>query len=116
MNRIIRKFSSLQKVGELPKLRYGYDGLEPVISAKLLEIHHSRHHQTYINNLNAALDELDVAQEKKDCEKIAELSQAIKFNGGGHFNHSFFWENLAPVNEKGGELPDHFKVKQMIDA
>ena len=74
MNKIVRQFNTLQKVGQLPKLKYGYDGLEPVISARLLEIHHSKHHQTYINNLNGALDELEVAREKRDSEKIAELS------------------------------------------
>lgn len=59
---------------QLPKLKYGYDGLEPVFSAKLLELHHSKHHQTYVNNLNVALDELRVAEEKNDVEKISEVS------------------------------------------
>jgi Fe-Mn family superoxide dismutase len=99
----------------LPKLKYSYDGLEPVFSAKLLELHHSKHHQAYVNNLNIAMEELEEAISKNNVEKISELSQSIKFNGGGHFNHSFFWDNLAPVNEKGGDCPDSLLVKQMID-
>ena len=81
---------------QLPKLKYSYEALEPVFSAKLMEIHHSKHHQTYVNNLNLAVEEFEYASSKGDIQKMANLSQAIKFNGGGHFNHSFFWDNLAP--------------------
>lgn len=99
---------------QLPKLKYSYEGLEPVISSKLLEIHHSKHHQTYVNNLNKSVEGLIVASEKNNVDEISQLSQAIKFNGGGHFNHSFFWDNLADPRAEGGQLPDYLKVKQLI--
>ncbi|KAJ7075010.1 manganese superoxide dismutase [Mycena belliarum] len=83
----------------LPDLPYAYDALEPYISKQIMELHHKKHHQTYVNALNAA--EASYAKASTPKERIA-LQAALKFNGGGHINHSLFWKNLAPAKEKGG--------------
>src|SRR5207244_7992929 len=74
--------------------------LEPHISAQIMELHHSKHHQTYITNLNAALKTQAEAVQSSDITTQVSLQQAIKFNAGGHINHSLFWQNLAPANSK----------------
>ena len=70
--------------------------LEPHISSQIMTLHHSKHHQTYIANLNAALVTQAQALSSNDIRTQLSLQQAIKFNAGGHINHSLFWENLAP--------------------
>ncbi|KAF7967330.1 hypothetical protein HWV62_18318 [Athelia sp. TMB] len=91
----------------LPDLPYGYDALEPFISRQIMELHHKKHHQTYVNSLNAA--EASFAKASTPKERIA-LQAALKFNGGGHINHSLFWKNLAPAASEskgnGGVLKD----------
>jgi Fe-Mn family superoxide dismutase len=78
-----------------------------VISAETMEIHHSKHHNTYVTNLNVALEKLDAAVSAGDVSGIIGLQGALKFNGGGHVNHTLFWENLAPTSEmKDGPLKD----------
>ena len=100
---------------ELPKLPYAYDALEPFIDAKTMEIHHSKHHQAYVNNLNAALEkhpELDKSLETylKDFNLLPEdIRGAVRNNGGGHFNHSFFWP-LLKVNNGVGPKGDLLKA------
>ncbi|KAI5405245.1 hypothetical protein KIW84_052142, partial [Lathyrus oleraceus] len=89
----------------LPDLAYDYGALEPVISGEIMQIHHQKHHQTYITNYNKALEQLHDAVAKADTSTTVKLQNAIKFNGGGHINHSIFWKNLAPVSEGGGEPP-----------
>ena len=93
----------------LPDLSYSVDSLEPHIDARTMEIHHGKHHQTYINNLNAALEGNNALAEKPVNELIADLSQipegirgAVRNNGGGHSNHTFFWEVISP---SGGGIP-----------
>jgi len=81
----------------LPKLNYDFKALEPVISSNLLEIHYLKHHQTYVNNLNALLEKYQKYSGDHDLNKMVELLPAIKFNAGGHLNHAFFWESLIPV-------------------
>lgn len=90
----------------LPDLAYDYSALEPTISAKIMELHHSKHHQTYVTNLNIALEKLADAEAKGDVDAIIALQPALRFNGGGHINHSIFWENLAPggASEPSGDL------------
>ncbi|KAF9261471.1 manganese superoxide dismutase [Marasmius fiardii PR-910] len=83
----------------LPSLDYAYDALEPHLSAEIMTLHHDKHHQAYITALNNA--EAAYAKASTVKEQIA-LQQAIKFNGGGHINHSMFWKILAPSPEKGG--------------
>lgn len=75
---------------ELPKLAYSFDGLEPVMSKEILEIHYSKHHAGYVKNLNDALEEFHKAESEKDVPKMVKLQSLIKFNGGGHINHSLF--------------------------
>ncbi|PPQ93061.1 hypothetical protein CVT25_011937 [Psilocybe cyanescens] len=91
----------------LPPLPYPYNALEPYISEEIMVLHHTKHHQTYVNALNAA--EASYAKASTPKERIA-LQAALKFNGGGHINHSLFWKNLAPsaaVNKgTGGVLRD----------
>nr|XP_023015554.1 superoxide dismutase [Mn], mitochondrial [Leptinotarsa decemlineata] len=80
----------------LPDLPYDYAALEPIISRDIMSLHHSKHHQTYVTNLNAAEEKLKLAVEKGDVSAQIALAPAIKFNGGGHLNHSIFWQNLSP--------------------
>ncbi len=89
----------------LPALPYAYDALEPHIDAQTMEIHYTKHHQTYINNLNAAVDGTEWAQwpvEKlvASVHQLPEKLRAVVINqGGGHANHSLFWEVMSPKEE-----------------
>jgi len=85
----------------LPDLAYDYSALEPVISAEIMQLHHSKHHQTYVNNYNVASEKLSEAIAKDDASAIIGLQGAIKFNGGGNINHSIFWQNLCPEKDSG---------------
>lgn len=80
-----------------------------------MEVHHKAHHQTYVNNYNAALEQLQEAQAKENISAQIALKPAINFNGGGHLNHTLFWENLAPSNAGGGEPPSG-ALAQAIDS
>ena len=89
---------------ELPTLNYAYDALEPNIDARTMEIHHSKHHNGYTNNLNNAISGTDL--EGKTIEEICKsdnLSPAVRNNGGGYYNHCLFWELLSP---NGGGNPN----------
>ena len=87
----------------LPELSYAYDALEPHISAEIMELHHSKHHQNYVNGANAALEKLDAARKDGSIAAVVTaLSKDLAFNLGGHTNHSLFWENLSP---NGGGKP-----------
>ncbi len=93
---------------ELPKLDYEYNALEPHIDARTMEIHHSKHHRTYIDKANAALESLPELASRDVDELIADLSQvpeqartALRNNAGGHANHRFFWKILSPAG--GGD-------------
>jgi len=91
----------------LPDLAYSYCALKPSISPETMEIHHSKHHNTYVTNLNVSLEKLDAAVSAGDVSSIIALQGALKFNGGGHLNHTLFWENLCPEAksvEPSGEL------------
>ncbi|KAK6141530.1 hypothetical protein DH2020_024727 [Rehmannia glutinosa] len=89
----------------LPELPYDYGALEPAISGEIMLLHHQKHHKTYVTNFNNALQQLEDAVSKSDASAIVQLQSALKFNGGGHINHSIFWKNLAPVSQGGGEPP-----------
>lgn len=94
----------------LAPLPYAHDALEPHIDKQTMEIHHGKHHQAYVDNLNKALDGTE--NENKSLEellsKISSLPPAVRNNGGGHWNHTFFWESLAPHagGEPSGALAD----------
>lgn len=97
---------------ELPKLGYAYDALEPTIDARTMEIHYTKHHQAYIDNLNKAIEGTDLAG--KTIEEICQTGTdkpAVRNNGGGHFNHSLFWEILTP----GGSSEPVGNVKTAIE-
>ena len=90
----------------LPKLNFEYDELAPYISADIQLLHHTKHHQTYVDNLNKALEKYPEWQEKSIEEIIIALDQLpediktmVRNNGGGHLNHSMFWEMMAPKND-----------------
>src|SRR5271154_2075438 len=96
----------------LPDLPYAFDALEPHIDARTMEIHHDKHHQTYVTNLNAALEgsdlgELPIAELLTKLDDApADKRTAVRNNGGGHYNHSLFWESLSGAGggEPSGEL------------
>ncbi|OKL54222.1 superoxide dismutase [Bowdeniella nasicola] len=88
----------------LPDLPYDYSALEPHISAKIMELHHSKHHQAYVDGANAALEKLADAREKDDLAAVNLWEKNLAFNLGGHSNHSVFWKNLSPNG--GGEPED----------
>lgn len=90
---------------QLPELPYDFNALEPVISAEIMELHYTKHHKGYVTNLNTALEKYHDAETKNDVSAMIALQQAIKFNGGGHINHSIFWTILASVSQGGGQGP-----------
>lgn len=79
-----------------------------------MELHHKKHHQTYITNANGLFEQYSEAEVKGDVGKMIALQPGIKFNAGGHVNHALFWENLAPKANGGGELPSG-KLKEYMD-
>lgn len=81
---------------QLPELPYDFNALEPVISAQIMELHYSKHHKAYVTNLNTALEKYHEAETKNDVAQMIALQSSIKFNGGGHINHSIFWTILGP--------------------
>jgi Fe-Mn family superoxide dismutase len=95
----------------VPALPYGYDALEPHIDKTTMQIHHDKHHQAYVDNLNKAI--AGTPNENKTIEELVKnagtISPAVRNNGGGHWNHSFFWESMAPASSSGkpeGKLAD----------
>lgn len=98
---------------ELPKLPYDFNALEPHIDAKTMEIHHGKHHNGYVNNLNNAVEGTDMAGKSiEDLMKVAGSNNAVRNNGGGHYNHSLFWTILSP---NGGGNPSG-ELASAIDA
>ncbi|MDO5732097.1 superoxide dismutase [Corynebacterium sphenisci] len=88
---------------ELPELDYDYSALEPHISGEIMELHHSKHHQNYVNGANTALEKLAEARDNGTIGGIVTaVSKDLAFNLGGHTNHSIFWKNLSP---NGGDKP-----------
>ncbi|MBI4050533.1 MAG: superoxide dismutase [Candidatus Doudnabacteria bacterium] len=105
---------------ELPKLSYSYDALEPYIDAHTMEIHHTKHHQAYIDKLNAVLEKYPELQNKTADDLMRELNMlkineadraAIRNHGGGHANHSFFWQIMGPKKEMDEKLAEEIKAE-----
>ncbi|WP_086315650.1 superoxide dismutase [Fe] [Enterococcus sp. 7F3_DIV0205] len=103
----------------LPDLPYAYDALEPYIDVETMHLHHDKHHNTYVTNLNAAIDKHPELGTKSIEELIADMDSipedirtAVRNNGGGHANHAFFWEIMAP-NAGGAPTGD---IKEAIDS
>ena len=88
--------SSFQKV-EVKPLPYPLDGLEPVISSEIMNLHYNKHHKGYANKFNGLIDRINEALCSGNQVDIVELTRDINFNGGGHYNHEFFWESLTPI-------------------
>jgi len=88
---------------ELPPLAYDYSALEPHYSARILELHHDKHHKAYVDGVNTALDKLAAARETGDMAPIVGLEKTLAFNLSGHVLHTLFWKNLSP---DGGDRPD----------
>ncbi|MDN6216834.1 MAG: superoxide dismutase [Enterococcus sp.] len=102
----------------LPDLPYGYDALEPYIDVETMHLHHDKHHNTYVTNLNAAIEKYPELAEQSVEELVSNLNElpedirtAVRNNGGGHANHSFFWKIMAP--NAGGEPTG--AIKEAID-
>nr|WP_295371827.1 superoxide dismutase [uncultured Sphingosinicella sp.] len=97
----------------LPPLPYGYDSLEPTIDAQTMTLHHTKHHQAYVDKLNEGVGEegLDGQSLEQILANISGRSKKVRNNGGGHWNHSFFWETMAP----GGVQPSG-RIAEAIDA
>lgn len=89
----------------LPELNYDYSALEPHISARIMELHHSKHHQAYVTGANTALEQLAEAREQGNFAAVNMYEKNLAFNLGGHVNHSAFWTNLTPdAGEPEGDL------------
>ena len=87
----------------LPELGYDYAALEPHISASIMELHHSKHHQAYVTGANGALAALAAARDAGDLSNVNKLEKDLAFNLGGHVNHTIFWNNMSP---EGGGRPE----------
>jgi len=105
-------------VHELPKLEFEYDSLEPYMDSKTVEIHYSKHHQTYVNKLNDAIKDYPKLQDKSAEELLKNLDsiptkirQAVINHGGGHFNHTFFWSILKKEIKPSGEILTEIEKK-----
>ena len=98
---------------KLQDLPYAHDALEPHIDKQTMEIHHGKHHQTYVTNLNKAIEgtELEKKSLEELCENVSKHGTSVRNNGGGHYNHSLFWKILSPDGggEPAGELADAIK-------
>lgn len=99
---------------ELPALPYDFNALEPHIDAKTMEIHHGKHHNAYVTNLNGAVEGTDLADKSLEelMKNISSASAAVRNNGGGHYNHSLFWTILSP---NGGGAPSGDLAKAIDD-
>jgi Fe-Mn family superoxide dismutase len=87
----------------LPDLPYDYAALEPHISGRIMQLHHDKHHATYVSGANTALEKMAAARASGDLGTVNQLEKNLAFNLGGHVNHSIFWANLSP---DGGDKPD----------
>jgi Fe-Mn family superoxide dismutase len=87
----------------LPDLPYDYSALEPHISGKIMQLHHGKHHATYVKNANTVLEQLEETRQKEDFARLTALERSLAFNLSGHILHSIFWKNLMP---QGGGNPD----------
>jgi Fe-Mn family superoxide dismutase len=97
----------------LPSLPYDFGELEPVISAEIMKLHWDKHHRGYVTNLNIALEKYVEAEKRRDVATMIQLQSAIRFNGGGHVNHSIFWTNLASPKSGGGGKPTGELLKEI---
>ncbi len=97
----------------LPELPYDFAALEPHISGKIMQLHHSKHHQAYVTGANTALEQLAAAREAGDLANVNKLEKDLAFNLGGHINHSVFWQNMSP---DGGGAPEGELAASLEDS
>ena len=116
INNVIRKnlsggVSTANRI-QLKHLPYEIGALEPIMSGHLLDFHYGKHHRTYVNNLNNLLEQQAEAQATGQLAKALSLQSALRFNGGGHLNHEFFWDSLCPQADSA--LPDSGPLYEAI--
>uniref|UniRef100_A0A146SDN7 Superoxide dismutase [Mn], mitochondrial n=1 Tax=Fundulus heteroclitus TaxID=8078 RepID=A0A146SDN7_FUNHE len=111
LNQSINQIAASRQKHTLPDLTYDYGALEPHINAEIMQLHHSKHHATYVNNLNVTEEKYQEALAKGDVSAQVALQPALKFNGGGHINHAIFWTNLSP---NGGGEPQGLQVVTVL--
>ena len=108
----MRCFSA--KISQTP-LPYGLGDLAPVFTQEQMDYHYNRHHKTYVVKYNEKLDQVETAMSKQDYPAIAKIAREIRFFGGGNWNHTFFWESLAPQKQGGGKAPaDGTNIARLI--
>src|SRR6202795_3138204 len=104
----------MMKPYTLPDLGYDYSALEPHYSARMLELHHDKHHKAYVDGVNATLDKLTAARKADDLSAIVGLEKTLAFNLSGHVLHTLFWKNLSPggterpTGELAAAIDEHF--------
>lgn len=96
-SKVASTVNALRGKHTLPDLPYDYNALEPIVSAQIMQLHHGAHHKTYVTQLNVTEEKYAAALEKRDLTMQIQLQPLLKFNGGGHVNHSLFWKNLCPT-------------------
>ncbi len=108
---------------QVPSLKYKYDALEPYIDEATMKIHHTKHHQAYVDKLNAALEkypdlaQLSIDDLMRDLSKVPEdIRTAVRNHGGGHWNHSFFWEIMMPPKGEKEPLPRELTIGKIDEA
>jgi len=106
----------------LPELSYDYGALAPAISGQIMELHHSKHHQTYVTGANTAIQQMAEARDSGNLATINKLEKDLAFNLGGHVNHSVFWTNMSPnggdkpVGELASAIDDYFGSFEKFQA
>ena len=95
---------------DLPDLPYDYGALAPHISGQIMELHHTKHHATYVKGVNTALEKMEEARASGSFDTIGGLEKNLAFNLGGHINHSVFWPNMSP---NGGDQPEHAATRHL---
>ena len=107
INRALTTAAKPTQIIKLKHLPFEMGALEPVVSGHLMDFHYSKHHRGYVNNLNTLINQAQEAHAANDMKKSIQLAKAIKFNGGGHYNHEFFWDSLcAPADSHRPEICD----------
>ncbi|AGH94563.1 superoxide dismutase [Pseudobdellovibrio exovorus] len=106
----LQNLNTLKSPYKLPKLPYAENALEPIIDAETMKIHHTRHHQAYVDNLNKALEKNEKANLQQLLANVSTRSAAIRNNAGGHWNHSFFWTILTP-NKEDQKIPKDLEAE-----
>ncbi|CAK9438763.1 uncharacterized protein LODBEIA_P29870 [Lodderomyces beijingensis] len=104
-NNTAASVGSVRTKYSLPTLDYELDALEPYISGQINDLHYNKHHKTYVDNLNKAIESAVEAKSRGEVKKLIALQKALNFNGGGYVNHCLWWKNLAPQSAGGGQKP-----------